>query len=53
MSFDALTITGILAALLSGGFLIALVRGNDAGSKARPALAKPILKSETAADRRS
>ncbi len=28
MSFDALTITGILAAVLSGGFLIALARGN-------------------------
>lgn len=29
MSFDALTITGILAAILSGGFLIAVARGND------------------------
>jgi hypothetical protein len=28
MSFDALTITGILAGILSGGFLIGLVYGN-------------------------
>ncbi len=30
MSFDTLTIVGIFAALLSGGFLIALVLRNDA-----------------------
>ncbi len=29
MSFDALTIVGICAAILSGGFLIALVARND------------------------
>jgi len=29
MSFDAFTITGILAAILSGGFLIGLVSRND------------------------
>ncbi|HYN78664.1 MAG TPA: hypothetical protein VES73_12835 [Lamprocystis sp. (in: g-proteobacteria)] len=28
MSFDALTITGILASVLSGGFLFALMFGN-------------------------
>lgn len=30
MSFDTLTIVGILSAILSGGFLIALVYRNDA-----------------------
>lgn len=30
MSFDTLTIAGILCAILSGGFLIALVSRNDA-----------------------
>jgi hypothetical protein len=29
MSFDALTILGILATVLSGGFLVALVSRND------------------------
>ncbi len=29
MSFDAFTITGILTAILSGGFLIGLVSRND------------------------
>ncbi len=29
MSFDALTITGIFSAILSGGFLIALASRND------------------------
>lgn len=29
MSFDTFTIVGILAALLSGGFLVALVACND------------------------
>lgn len=33
MSFDTLTIIGILAAVLSGGFLVALVARNDAGSR--------------------
>jgi hypothetical protein len=33
MSFDTLTIVGIFAALLSGGFLIALVSRNDAGRR--------------------
>jgi len=32
MSFDALTIAGVIAGLLSGGFLIALVIGNDPGT---------------------
>ena len=32
MCFDALIITGIIAGILSGGFLIALVAGNDTGS---------------------
>lgn len=31
MSFDALTIVGIVAGVLSGGFLIALVAGNGMG----------------------
>lgn len=31
MSFDALTIAGIIAGVLSGGFLIALVAGNGTG----------------------
>lgn len=29
MSFDALTIAGIVAAIVAGGFLIALVSRND------------------------
>jgi len=29
MSFDALTIGGLLVAILSGGFLVAVVRNND------------------------
>ena len=33
MSFDTLTIVGILTALLSGGFLIALVARNDADER--------------------
>lgn len=32
MSFDTLTIAGILAAILSGGFLIALASRNDSGT---------------------
>lgn len=35
MSFDALTIAGILAAVLCGGFLIALVAGNDGRTPSR------------------
>jgi hypothetical protein len=31
MSFDALTIAGILAALLAGGFFLGLFRHNDTG----------------------
>lgn len=34
MSFDTLTIAGILSALLSGGFLIALVARNDVATRA-------------------
>ena len=33
MSFDTLTIAGILSAILSGGFLIALASRNDSGSR--------------------
>jgi hypothetical protein len=33
MSFDTLTLVGILSAFLSGGFLIALAAGNDAGGR--------------------
>lgn len=33
MSFDALTILGILASLLCGGFLVALVCCNDTSSR--------------------
>ena len=40
MSFDALTIAGILSAALSGGFLIALVRGNDGANVPRDAAAE-------------
>jgi hypothetical protein len=29
MSFDALTISGVLAALVSAGFIVAVVRNND------------------------
>ncbi len=32
MSFDALTITGLIAAALCAGFLIALINRDDAGS---------------------
>lgn len=32
MSFDALTIAGLLLALLSGGFLVGLVSHNDRSS---------------------
>lgn len=35
MSFDALTITGLIAAVLCAGFLIALINRDDAGT-ARP-----------------
>jgi hypothetical protein len=39
MSFDALTIFGILATVLSGGFLVALAYRNDtAGGTARQLL---------------
>lgn len=33
MSFDTLTLVGILSAILSGGFLIALAYRNDAGGR--------------------
>ena len=33
MSFDALTIVGILATVLSGGFLVALVSRNDSATR--------------------
>ncbi|MFD2112381.1 hypothetical protein [Thiorhodococcus fuscus] len=33
MSFDALTILGILSAILCGGFLVALVNRNDSGAR--------------------
>lgn len=33
MSFDTLTIAGILSAILCGGFLIALASRNDAGER--------------------
>ena len=32
MSFDALTITGLIAAILCAGFLIALINRDDAGT---------------------
>ncbi|EGV17664.1 hypothetical protein [Thiocapsa marina] len=35
MSFDALTITGLVAAVLCAGFLVALINRDDAGG-ARP-----------------
>jgi hypothetical protein len=35
MSFDALTIAGILAAVLAGGFLVALVSQNDKRGEGR------------------
>ena len=42
MSFDVATVTGIIAALLSGGFLIALAARNDAGAHhAHAAPARP------------
>lgn len=40
MSFDALTIFGILSAALSGGFFIALVKWNDSGRPARRGVAE-------------
>lgn len=33
MSFDTFTIVGILSALISGGFLVALVSRNDIGRR--------------------
>ncbi len=33
MSFDTLTIAGILSAILSGGYLIALASRNDSGTR--------------------
>ncbi len=33
MSFDALTIAGLLLAVLSGGFLVGLVSHNDRSSR--------------------
>lgn len=33
MSFDTLTIAGILSAILSGGFLIALASRNEVGRR--------------------
>jgi hypothetical protein len=35
MSFDALTIAGVLAAVVSGGFFVALVSQNDKNSELR------------------
>jgi hypothetical protein len=37
MSFDALTIGGLLLALLSGGFLVGIVSHNDRASANRAA----------------
>jgi hypothetical protein len=37
MSFDALTIGGLLAAVLSGGFLVGLVSHNDRRSRGESA----------------
>lgn len=37
MSFDALTIGGLLLAIVSGGFLVGVVRNNDRRSGARDA----------------
>lgn len=34
MSFDALTISGLLVAVLSGGFLVGVLTHNDSGSGA-------------------
>jgi hypothetical protein len=34
MSFDALTISGLLVAVLSGGFLVGVLIHNDQGSAA-------------------
>lgn len=39
MSFDALTILGILAVVLCGGFLVALVRRNDPSARVAKQLA--------------
>jgi hypothetical protein len=36
MSFDALTISGLVAATLCGGFLIALIGRNDADARRQP-----------------
>lgn len=38
MSFDTLTIAGILSAILCGGFLIALTLRNDSATRAREPL---------------
>ena len=43
MSFDALTIGGIVLALLAAGLLIGIVRGNDKASEVR----RRLVKSET------
>jgi hypothetical protein len=44
MSFDALTVSGLLLALLSGGFLIGLVSHDDrASSKTRMARDEGII----------
>lgn len=39
MSFDALTIMGILAVVLCGGFLVALVKRNDPSARVAKQLA--------------
>ena len=33
MSFDALTIGGLLVAIVSGGFLVGVVRNNDTAAR--------------------
>lgn len=47
MSFDALTIVGMLAALLSGGFLVGVARANEAKG-ARASAPAPTCKDEVA-----
>lgn len=39
MSFDALTIWGILSAIVCGGFLVALVRRTDASARSAQRMA--------------
>ncbi|MFB1488605.1 MULTISPECIES: hypothetical protein [unclassified Thiocapsa] len=45
MSFDALTITGLIAAALCAGFLIALINRDDAAA-ARPSRIRGADKAE-------